>query len=137
MRKREETQGNARKHEEMRGNDGNGRKHAETFRVYSLGVYSLGVYSLGVDYISFIAIENVAFFDLVDYISFIATENVAFFDLVDYISFIALGVYSVGVYSVGVYYLGQPIWDLKNHMPVLKKRYRGPFNQRLLFRELS
>ena len=50
--------------------------------------------------------------DLVDYISFIANENVAFFDLVDYISFIALGVYSVGVYSVGVYYLGQPIWDL-------------------------
>ena len=31
MRKREETQGNARKHEEMRGNDGNGWKHAETF----------------------------------------------------------------------------------------------------------
>ena len=47
-------------------------------------VESLGVYSLGVDYISFIA-----------------NENVAFFDLVDYISFIALGVYSVGVYSGG------------------------------------
>ena len=42
---------------------------------YSLGVYSLGVYSLGVDYISFIASENVVFFDLVDYISFIATEK--------------------------------------------------------------
>ena len=78
---------------------------------HMLGVYSLGVYSLGVDYISFIA-----------------TENVAFFDLVDYISFIALGVYSVGVYSVGVYYFDLPIWDLVSHMPVLKKRYRGPFN---------
>ena len=31
-----------------------------------------------VDYISFIATENVVFFDLVDYISFIATENVVF-----------------------------------------------------------
>ena len=39
-----------------------------------------------------------------------------------------LGVNTLGVYSLGVYCLGPPILDLADHMPVLKRSYRGPFN---------
>ena len=44
-----------------------------------------------------------------------------------------MGVYTLGVYTLGVYILGvsslaQPILDLVDPMPVLKKQYRGPFN---------
>ena len=35
---------------------------------------------------------------------------------------------SLGVYTLWVYSLGLPISGLDLHMPVLKKRYRGPLN---------
>ena len=43
--------------------------------------------------------------------------------------------HSGGLESGGLESLGPPISDLEWHMPVLKKRYKGPFNLRLLFRE--
>ena len=35
---------------------------------------------------------------------------------------------TLGVYCLGVYSLTPPISDLDNHLPVLRKEYRGPFN---------
>ena len=42
---------------------------------------------------------------------------------------------TLGDYSGGLLWVGQRILDLAPYIPVLKKRYGGPFNRRLLFRE--
>ena len=70
-----------------------------------LGVYTLRVYTLGV------------------------------YSLVLPISDLELYLLALGVYSLGVYALVPRISDLELYMPVLKKRYRGPFKPSL-FREL-
>jgi len=46
----------------------------------------------------------------------------------DLIEIESLGAYSLEIYSLGVYCLGPPILDLIEQIPVLEKRYTGPFN---------
>ena len=75
--------------------------------------------------------------------SLVCTQEASYVHGLDLYLLGSLGVYTLGVYSLGlpisgldlyllgslgVYTLGLPISGLDLHMPVLKKRCRGPFS---------